>query len=91
MIGTVGLPQIIIIALVIILLFGAGKVSRMGRELGASVREFRRSVSEEDEGGSAQVTQVDPAPPVQQQPPYVSAPPPQREEAPASRDGRDVF
>ena len=48
MIETIGAPELIIIALVIILLFGVGKMANLGRDLGASVREFRHAIRDED-------------------------------------------
>ena len=53
MFGGLGVPEIAIIAGVLVLLFGVGKISGLGRELGSSIREFRRGVREEkeEEGG----------------------------------------
>jgi sec-independent protein translocase protein TatA len=39
----------LIILAIVILVFGVGKVGSLGRELGASVREFRRAVKDEDD------------------------------------------
>lgn len=52
MIGDVGMPELIIIVIIVAVVFGAGRISGLGRELGASIREFRRAVSDEspDEG-----------------------------------------
>jgi sec-independent protein translocase protein TatA len=49
MIDTIGAPELIIILLIVILLFGAGKVGKLGKELGSSVKEFRRAVRDEDD------------------------------------------
>jgi len=49
MIDTIGAPELIIILLIVILLFGAGKVGKLGKELGSSVKEFRRAVRDEDQ------------------------------------------
>lgn len=46
MIGDVGPMELLIILAVVVLLFGAGKVSKLGKELGASVREFRRAIQD---------------------------------------------
>lgn len=48
-IDTIGAPELIIILLIVVLLFGAGKVGKLGKELGSSVKEFRRAVKDEDE------------------------------------------
>ena len=44
--GTLGGPEIAIIAGVIVLMFGVGKISGLGREFGNSIKEFRRAVKE---------------------------------------------
>ena len=48
-----GLPEILIIAAVVILVFGIGKVADVGGALGRSIREFRRELragDKEEEG-----------------------------------------
>jgi sec-independent protein translocase protein TatA len=44
-----GPAEIIIIAVVIIILFGVGKISRLGGELGSAIREFRKGISSKDD------------------------------------------
>lgn len=61
MFGPIGGPELALIALAIILVFGVGKFSRLGRDLGTSIREFRRAVREDDEKKEA-------APPATQPP-----------------------
>ncbi len=41
-----GPTELLIILVIIVVLFGAGRIGRLGRELGTAVREFRRGVSE---------------------------------------------
>lgn len=72
MFGSLGAPELLIIGAIILLLFGVGKVSGLGRELGSSIKEFRRAVKEEDEPKQQ--------PPVQQAQQYT--PPPQQPQAP---------
>ena len=88
MLGSVGTPELIIILVVVLLIFGVGRISGVGRELGSSIKEFRRAVKEEDKSEEtapqvhqAQVQQAPPpqqvqAPPAPQAPPQASAPPP---------------
>jgi sec-independent protein translocase protein TatA len=77
MFGSLGAPELLIIGAIILLLFGVGKVSGLGRELGSSIKEFRRAVKDEDE--------TPPAPPQVQQaqqytpPPAPQQPPPQQQ------------
>ncbi len=80
MFGSIGGPELALIALAIILVFGVGRFSRLGRDLGTSIREFRRAVREDDEEKkqettSQTTTQANPSPPpAATQPPAGSAP-----------------
>jgi sec-independent protein translocase protein TatA len=56
MFETIGAPELLIIGLVVILLFGVGKIGTMGKELGTSVKEFRRAMREDDEPAAVQQT-----------------------------------
>jgi len=50
--GSIGPPEIAIIIVVLLLVFGVGKVADVGGALGRSIREFRREVrdgAKEDE------------------------------------------
>ncbi|GBD85274.1 twin arginine translocase protein A [bacterium BMS3Abin02] len=55
--GRVGGPELIIILVVLLLLFGARKLPDLARSLGASAKEFRRGLDQgasekpEDESG----------------------------------------
>ncbi|HMO54081.1 MAG TPA: twin-arginine translocase TatA/TatE family subunit [Tepidiformaceae bacterium] len=72
MLGPLGGPEIAIIAVVIILIFGVGKFSSLGRDLGTSIKEFRRAVKDEDADANKNAPQVQQAaqvaPPAQQAP-----------------------
>lgn len=46
----IGLPEIIIIAFVIVLFFGGKKIPDLVRGLTDSVREFRKAMRDEDNG-----------------------------------------
>lgn len=43
-----GVPELLIILLIIIVLFGANRLSGIGNALGSSIREFKRSVRDEE-------------------------------------------
>ncbi len=45
-IAGLGTPELIIILVIVLLIFGVGRVSRIGRELGQGIREFRKGLSE---------------------------------------------
>ena len=48
-IGSVGFPQIAVILLVLMLLFGAKRLPEIGGSLGKGIRSFKSSVTGEDE------------------------------------------
>ena len=54
MIRNIGGPEIILILVVVLLVFGAAKLPELARSLGASAKEFRKGmdegVDEEDQG-----------------------------------------
>jgi sec-independent protein translocase protein TatA len=41
-----GTPELIIVLVIVLLIFGVGRVSRIGSELGQGIREFRKGLSE---------------------------------------------
>ena len=48
-IGPLGIPEILIILLVIMLIFGARRLPEIGTSLGRSIRTFKSAVTGEDE------------------------------------------
>ena len=97
LIGPLGPLELAIIVGVIVLLFGVGRISRIGGDLGSSIKEFRRAVreDEEEEGeGATQEAQAQVQEPAQQAAPPTQAAPPAAptESAPRSDSGsRNVF
>jgi sec-independent protein translocase protein TatA len=45
----IGTPELIIILVIIVLLFGVGRIGKIAGELGKGVREFRGGLSGKDE------------------------------------------
>lgn len=44
-------PELIIILVIVVLLFGVGRLTKIGSELGRGIREFRKGLKgDEDEG-----------------------------------------
>lgn len=46
MIPHLGMPELIIILVLVLIIFGVGRLSEVGRALGKGVREFRKAQSE---------------------------------------------
>jgi sec-independent protein translocase protein TatA len=46
---TLGTTELIIVLVIVLLIFGVGRVSRIGAELGQGIREFRKGISEGSE------------------------------------------
>ena len=44
-----GTTELIIVLVIVVILFGVGRVSRVGSEMGTAIREFRRGLRESDE------------------------------------------
>jgi len=44
----IGAPELIIIAIIVLLLFGPGKAADLGGSLGKSIREFRKATREDE-------------------------------------------
>jgi len=67
--GSVGLPEILLIALVALLLFGAGRIADIGKGLGQGIKNFKQGIKEADEVDAAHkdkpVVKTDDAPPKQ--------------------------
>jgi len=45
---SLGVPELLIILVIVIALFGASRLAGVGNALGSSIREFRRSVKDEE-------------------------------------------
>jgi len=48
-IGSIGTPELIVILLVALLLFGPARLAEIGTSLGRAIRDFRKSIQEDDE------------------------------------------
>lgn len=49
MIGGLGVPELVIIFLIILVLFGAGKIPKIAKDIGGGIREFKKSLTSPDE------------------------------------------
>jgi sec-independent protein translocase protein TatA len=46
----VHLPELIVILVIVILLFGVGRVGKLAGEVGKGIREFRKGIQPEEPG-----------------------------------------
>lgn len=60
--GFIGFPEILLLGLVVLLVFGPKRLPEMGRSFGRGLREFKSSVSGDDDKQLEQVAAVVPAP-----------------------------
>lgn len=47
--GHIGAPEIIIVVLIVVVLFGAKKIPEIGKSLGKALREFKKETKETKE------------------------------------------
>lgn len=47
--GSIGAPELIVIALIALLLFGAGRIADIGKGLGQGIKNFKQGIKEGDE------------------------------------------
>ena len=69
MFGSLGPLEISLIVAVVVLLFGVGKFAGLGKDLGTSIKEFRRAVKDEDSDEKKAATTAAAAAQVQAPPP----------------------
>lgn len=48
--GRIGLPELLIILLILVVLFGATKIPQLGRGLGEGIRNFRKGLRGGEDG-----------------------------------------
>jgi sec-independent protein translocase protein TatA len=54
------MPELLIILLVLLLLFGATRLPQLGASLGASIRNFKKGFSGDSEGAGPEADKKDP-------------------------------
>ncbi len=48
MFGSIGVPELLLILLIVIIIFGAGKLPQLGRGLGEGIKNFRSALRGEE-------------------------------------------
>ncbi len=47
--GGISIPQLLIIAVIVVLLFGTNKLRGLGSDLGASIKGFKKAINDDDD------------------------------------------
>jgi sec-independent protein translocase protein TatA len=47
--GSLGLPEILLILVLVMLIFGASRIPELGRGLGAGIKNFKKAIKGEEE------------------------------------------
>lgn len=47
--GTIQLPEILLVVVILLLIFGVGRISKIGGELGSGIKAFKDGLSGKDE------------------------------------------
>ena len=89
----IGLPELGIILLIILLIFGPKRLPGLGKQLGTGMREFKDSITGKDgdegeDARAAEAQQLAPAPVAAPAPPPAPAEPPEAAAAPAQPEDR---
>jgi sec-independent protein translocase protein TatA len=56
--GFIGMPELIVLGIVLLLIFGPKRLPEMGRSMGHGLREFKDSISGDRKGDELDVTTV---------------------------------
>ena len=49
MLGPIGIPELLIILVIILIIFGVGKLPEIGSALGKGIKNFKKSINEKNE------------------------------------------
>jgi sec-independent protein translocase protein TatA len=73
----IGIGEIILILVVAVMIFGAGKIPEIGKQVGRGIRDFKKYSSGAEDGGTAKTptgTAVSAAPPSERAESAIEAP-----------------
>lgn len=46
--GSIGMPELMVILVIVLIIFGAGKLPQIGENLGKAIRNFKKSTQEKE-------------------------------------------
>lgn len=49
MFGNIGMPELLIIMVIVLIIFGAGKLPEIGGAIGKSIKNFKKSMREDND------------------------------------------
>ena len=49
MLGSIGMPELLIILVIVVIIFGVGKLPEIGSALGKGIRNFKKTINESTE------------------------------------------
>ena len=75
MFGTMGFSELIIILVIVLIIFGAGRLPQIGEGVGKALKGFRKEVNEAPQPASGQAKQETEQPQAIQTPTHIAAPP----------------
>ncbi len=55
MFGGLGMPELIIILVIILIIFGAGKLPQIGEGMGKAIRNFKKATNEKEDKENKQI------------------------------------
>ena len=62
MIGGIGIPELLIVLVIVLVIFGAGKLPQIGGNLGKAIKNFKSGVKEDKVEGASK-EQIEEKPP----------------------------
>ncbi len=57
----IGPTELLVILVIVVILFGSGRIAKLGGELGQGMREFRKGLSGEDEAPANKIVPTVPS------------------------------
>jgi sec-independent protein translocase protein TatA len=59
MLPKIGPLELVIVLVIVLLIFGVGRLGKLGKDLGEGIREFRRSIADDGEEKAEQAKEAD--------------------------------